>query len=272
MPDYFATLRTRLIAGRVFTEQDNAAGRNLAVIDQLFAERDFPGQSPIGKRVPLPGPDNPWAEVIGVVAHQRLFSLSDPGRETVYLTDGFWGIGASRYWMIRTAGDPAKYAAAVRAEIDKVDRQLVVSKMQTMDTLVERDQLSTRFSLFLIAAFGGIAVILASVGLYGVLATIVRQRTAEIGVRMALGAAPANIFRLVVGHGLRLSVCGVAIGLIAAAGLTRMMNAMLVGITATDPSTFAAMTALFLTVAAAASWIPAARAAELDPMAALREE
>ena len=272
MPDYFETLGTRLIAGRTFTERDNAPGRNLAVIDQIFAERAFPNEPAIGKRIPLPGRDNPWAEVIGVVAHQRLFSLSDPGRETLYLADGFWGIGASRYWMIRTAGDPAKYAAAVRAEIASVDRQLVVSKVQTLQALVERDQLSTRFSLFLISGFAGIAVILAGVGLYGVLATVVRQRTAEIGVRMALGAAPARIFRLVVWHGLRLGLCGVAIGLIAAAGLTRMMNALLVGITATEPSTFVAMTALFLMVAAAASWIPAARAAGLDPMEALREE
>jgi putative ABC transport system permease protein len=242
------------------------------VIDQIFAERAFPNESAIGKRIPLPGPDNTWAEVIGVVAHQRLFSLSDPGRDTLYLSDGFWGIGASRYWMIRTAGDPAKYAAAVRAEISAVDRQLVVSKVQTLEALVERDQLSTRFSLVLISGFAGIAVILAGVGLYGVLATIVRLRTAEIGVRMALGAAPGSIFRLVVGHGIKLGIVGIAIGMVAALSLTRIMNAMLVGITATDPSTFVAMTALFLTVTAVASWIPAARAAGLDPMTALREQ
>ena len=272
MPKYFETLRTRLIAGRTFTDCDNAPGRNLAVIDRIFAERAFPNESAVGKRILLPGPENSWAEVIGVVEHQRLFSLSDPGRETLYLTDGFWGIGASRYWMIRTTTDPAKHAAAVRAAIAGVDRQLVVSKMQTMEALVERDQASTCFSLFLIAGFAAIAVILACVGLYGVLATIVRQRTAEIGVRMALGAAPANIFRLVVGQGLMLGVFGVAIGLVAAASLTRIMSAMLVGITATDPSTFVAMTVLFLAVAAVASWIPAARAARLDPMAALREQ
>jgi predicted permease len=272
MPEYFETLRTRLIAGRTFNQQDNAAGRKMAVIDQLFAERDFPHESAIGKRVALPGSANQWAEVIGVVEHQRLFSLSDPGRETMYLTDGFWGIGVSRYWMVRATGDPANYAAAIRAEIARIDPQLVVSKMQTMDALVERDQASTRFSLMLIGAFAGVAVILACVGLYGVLATVVRQRTAEIGVRMALGAGPGSIFRLVVGQGLRLSVCGVAIGLVAAAGLTRMISAMLVGVTATDPSTFAGMAALFLLVAAAATWIPATRAAGLDPMAALREQ
>src|ERR1019366_3101725 len=114
-------------------------------------------------------------------------------------------------WMVRVAGDPAKYAAAVRAEVAKVDRKMVVSKMQPMEALVDRDQAGTRLSLLLIGIFAGIAVLLASVGLYGVLATVVRQRTAEIGVRMALGADPASIFKLVVGQGLRLSGLGIAV-------------------------------------------------------------
>ena len=272
MPGYFETLRTPLLAGRTFTEEDNAPGRNVVVVDQLFAARAFPNESAVGKRILLPDPATPWAEVIGVAAHQRLFSLSDPGRETVYFSDGFWGIGVSRYWMVRAAGDPAKYAAAVRAEVAKVDRTMVISKMQPMGALVDRDQAGTRLSLLLIGIFAAIAVLLASVGLYGVLATVVRQRTAEIGVRMALGAAPASIFKLVVGHGLRLTAVGLALGLLAALGLTRMMTAMLVGIKATDPATFAAMTLLFFLVAAVASWAPAARAAGLDPNAALREE
>jgi putative ABC transport system permease protein len=272
MPGYFETLRTPLLAGRTFTEDDNAPGRNRVVIDQLFADRAFPNESPIGKRILLPDPSTPWAEVIGVVAHQRLFSLADPGRQTVYFLDGFWGIGVSRSWIVRTAGDPAKYAAAVRAELVKVDRQLVISKVQTMKALVDQDQAGTRFSLLLIGVFAAVAVLLASVGLYGVLATVVRQRTAEIGVRMALGAAPAGIFKLVVGHGLRLSAVGIAVGLLAALALTRVMTAMLVGVKATDPSTFAAMTVLFFLIAGAASWVPAARAAGLDPTVALREE
>jgi predicted permease len=272
LPGYFETLHTPILAGRTFTEDDNAPGRNLVVIDQLLAAKAFPNESAIGKRILLPDPANPWAEVIGVVAHQRLFSLADPGRETVYFCDGFWGIGVSRSWMVRTAGDPAKYAAAVRAEIAKVDRQMVISKMQPMQALVDRDQAGTRLSLLLIGVFAAIAVLLASVGLYGVLATVVRQRTAEIGVRMALGAAPASIFKLIVGHGLYLSAVGIAIGLFAALGLTRVMTTMLVGVKATDPSTFAVMTLLFFVVAAVASWVPAARAAGLDANAALREE
>ena len=272
MPGYFETLRTPLLAGRTFAEEDNAPGRNVVVVDQLFAANAFPNESAVGKRILLPDPATPWAEVIGVVAHQRLFSLSDPGRETVYFSDGFWGIGVSRYWMVRVAGDPSKFAATVRAEVAKVDRNMVISKMQPMEALVDRDRAGTRLSLLLIGIFAAIAVLLASVGLYGVLATVVRQRTAEIGVRMALGAPPANIFKLVVGHGLRLTAVGLAMGLLAALALTRLMTTMLVGIKATDPVTFAAMTLLFFLVAAVASWAPAARAAGLDANAALREE
>jgi len=272
MPGYFETLRTPLLAGRTFTEDDNAPGRNVVVIDQLLAARAFPNESAVGKRIGTPDPAKPWAEVIGVVAHQRLSSLSDPGRETIYFSDGFWGIGVSRYWMVRTTGDPAKYAAAVRAEIAKVDRKMVVSKLQPMEALVDKDQAGTRLSLLLIGIFAAIAVLLASVGLYGVLATVVRQRTAEIGVRMALGAAPASIFKLIVGHGLRLTAMGLAIGLLSALGLTRMMTSMLVGVKATDPATFAAMTLGFFLLAAVASWVPAARAAGLDANAALHEE
>ena len=272
MPGYFETLRTPLVAGRTFTEADNAPGRRVAVIDELLAEQAFPGQSPVGKRIKTRDPDNPWVEVIGVVRPQRADSLTVPGEATIYFLDGFMGVGVSRQWAIRTQGDPRVLSAAVRAEIGRIDRQLVVTRVDPMDALVERDQARTRFSLLLIGGFAGMAVVLASVGLYGVLATVVRQRTTEIGVRMAMGAAPRGIFRLVVGQGLKLGVAGVAIGLVAAFWMTRAIKGMLVGVRATDPVTFGAMAGLFLLIAAAASWAPARRAARLDPNAALREE
>jgi predicted lysophospholipase L1 biosynthesis ABC-type transport system permease subunit len=261
-----------MLAGRAFTEGDNAPGRNRVVIDEFLAARTFPNEPAVGKRIRLPDPRNPWAEVIGVVAHQHLFSLAGPGRETIYFSDGFWGIGVSRNWMVRTAGDPARYAAAVRAELAKVDRQMVVSKMLPMEALVDRDQARTRLSLLLMGTFATIALLLASVGLYGVLASVVRQRTGEIGVRMALGAAPASIFRQVAGRGLGLSAVGVAIGLLAALGLTRAMTSLLVGVRPGDPTTFVAVTIVFFVVATIACWAPAARAAGLDPNEALREE
>jgi predicted lysophospholipase L1 biosynthesis ABC-type transport system permease subunit len=211
-------------------------------------------------------------EVIGVVKHQRIASLTEPGREQIYFADAFMLFGVSRNWAIRTAGDPAKLAPAVRAELARFDPQLLMLEIQPMESIVRRAEARTRFSLLLIGTFAGIAALLASVGLYGVLATLVRQRTAEIGVRMAFGAAPASIFKLVVGYGLRLSAVGIAIGVAAALGLTRVMTSMLVGVTSTDPSTFATMAVLFSLIAAIACWLPARRAAGLDPSTALREQ
>ena len=211
-------------------------------------------------------------EVIGVVAHQRASSLAELGREQIYVTDGYRGHGVVSRWAVRTAADPAKLAPAVRAEIAKINRGLLITEMQPMTALVENTEAGTRFSLLLIGVFAAMAALLAAVGLYGVLSTVVRQRTAEIGVRMTLGASPAGILRLVAGHGLRLCGAGIAVGVIVAFGLTRTLSSMLVGVKATDRTTFAAMAVLFFLMAALASWLPARRAARLDPTAALREE
>ena len=271
MPGYFATLRTRLLAGRTFTAEDNAPDRGLAVIDDLEAARAFPGEQAVGQRISLPG-TSANAEVIGVVRHQRLATLASQGLPTVYLTDGFWGIGVSRYWMMRVSGDPAKYAPAVRRAMSQLDRRLVVSNVRTLDTLAERDRAGTRFALLLTGAFALIAVLLAMVGLYGVVAGAARQRTMEIGVRMAIGADAASIFRLIAGQGLRLTAVGIGAGLAGAAAVTRVLASMLVGVQPIDGSTFAAAAALFLAVGTAASGIPATRAALLDPVEALRQE
>lgn len=274
LPGYFDTLRTRLIAGRAFTDADNAPERNGVLVDQALAAKAFPNQSAVGKRIliRLRTPQPEWVEILGVVEHQRQSSLADPGREQIYFTDGFAGYGAVGTWAVRTAGSPASLAGPVRAAIAQFDSKLLVAEMQPMDMLVAKAQAGTRFSLLLIGVFAVIAALLAAVGLYGVLSTVVRQRTAEIGVRMALGAAPVRIFGLVVGGGIRLSAAGIALGLLAALGLTRWMASLLVGVKATDPATFAFMAALFFLIAAAACWLPARRAAALDPTAALRGE
>ncbi|HEY6402873.1 MAG TPA: FtsX-like permease family protein, partial [Blastocatellia bacterium] len=274
LPGYFETLRTPLLAGRVFTEADNAPERNVVVIDQFLAAKAFPNESAVGKRILIRArtPEPEWVEVIGVVGHQRNVSLAEPGREQIYFTDGFRGHGAVSRWAVRVKGDPARHAATVRAEIARLNPNLLITEMQPMDALVERAQAGTRFSLMIIGVFAVIAALLAGVGLYGVLSTVVRQRTAEIGVRMAMGATPGRVFNLVVGHGLRLSATGVAIGVVAAFGLTRAMTSMLVVVKPTDPLTFVAMAALFLIIAAIASGLPARRASGLDPTIALREE
>jgi len=274
LPGYFEAMRTPLIAGRTFTDADNVPGRNLVVIDQLLADKAFPRQSAVGKRIliRIRTPEAEWVEVIGVVAHQREESLAERGREQVYFADAFLDSGAVRNWAIRTDGDAAKYGADIRAAIKSIDPQLLVSQMQPMDALLERAQAGTRFSLLLIGVFAVIAAVLASVGLYGVLATVVRQRTAEIGVRMTLGAGPGQIFNLIVGQGLRLTAIGIIAGAIAAFALTRAMTTMLVGVKPSDPATFATIAVIFFAIAATASWLPAWRAASLDPTVALREE
>ena len=273
-PGYFETLRTPLVAGRTFTEDDNAPERKVVVVDEVLAAKGFPHESAIGKRilVRVQTPEPEWVQVIGVVAHQRQTSLADPGREQIYFMDGYVGFGAGRTWAVRTAGDPAKYSETIRDTARKFDPQLLMKEITPMEGLVKGAQAGTRFSLLLIGVFAAIAALLASVGLYGVLSTVVRQRTAEIGVRMALGAAPGSIFNLVVGHGLRLSATGIAVGLVAALALTRVMTTMLVGVKATDPITYVAMAVIFFLIAAIGSWLPARRAAGLDPTVALREE
>jgi predicted permease len=288
LPGYFETLHMPLLAGRTFTEDDNTpipdkvlnsnnpggAGHDVVVIDEEMAKKAFPNGSAVGKQILIRTrtPEAEPVEVIGVVAHTRDESLSVPGREQVYFTDGFGGSGGAQQWTIRTSGNPAKYGNEIRATIKQINSNYLVTEMQTADELVGKAEARTRFALVLIGVFAVIAVVLAAVGLYGVLATVVRQRTAEIGVRMALGAQPAGIFKLIVGHALRLTGVGIAAGLIAAFVLTRLMTTMLVGVKATDPVTFVAMVILFFIIAAISSWLPAWRAANLDPNVALRQQ
>jgi putative ABC transport system permease protein len=274
LPGYFETMRIRLLAGRFFTDADNLPGRNVVIIDDVLANKAFHGQSAIGKRILIRArtPEAEWVEIIGVIAHQHAVSLTEPGREQVYFADAFLGSGTVDSWAIRTANDPANYGNAIRAAVKEVDSHLLVTEMQPVEVLVSHAQASTRFALILISVFALIAGVLAGVGLYGVLATAVRQRTAEIGVRMALGADQNQIFNLVVGQGLRLSTIGIATGLVGSFLLTRLMRAMLVGTKPTDPATFGVVAVLFLLVATIASWLPARRAAALDPVRALREE
>src|SRR5438552_15117053 len=226
LPGYFETMGTSLIEGRTYNDQDNQPGRTDVVVDKILADRAFPSQSAVGKRIliRIQTPEPVWVDIIGVVAHERGVSLSEPGREQVYLTDAYVGSGAADHWALRTGTDPSKYANDVRAAIRTFDSHLLITDIQPMDAVMEKAEAGTRFTLLLIGVFAVIAALLAAVGLYGVLATIVRQRTAEIGIRMALGAQPGNIFQLVVGQGLRLTAIGIAAGLIAAFVLTRGMT------------------------------------------------
>ena len=288
LPGYFQTLHIPLIAGRTFTDDDNTplpdaafqsndfskVGHKVVVIDEDLAKKAFPNGSAVGKQILIRTrtPEAEPVEVIGVVAHTRDESLSVPGREQTYFPDGFGGSGNEQQWTIRTSGNPARYGNEIRATIKQYNSTLLVAEMQTADQLVEKAEAGTIFSLLLIGVFAAIAVLLAAVGLYGVLSTVVRQRTAEIGVRMALGAQPAGIFRLIVGQGLRLTAVGIVAGFIGAFALTRLMTTMLVGVKATDPATFVTMAIVFFLIAAVSSWVPAWRAASVDPNEALRQQ
>jgi putative ABC transport system permease protein len=274
LPGYFELMRTPLLEGRTFTDDDNLPGRNVVMIDELLARKAFPHESAVGKRIliRIRTPEAEWVQVIGVVAHQREESLAEPGREQVYFTDAFLAGGNTDFWALRTNGNPASYGSAVREAIREVDPQLLVTRIRTGDELMTEAQAGTRFSLLLIGVFAVIAALLAAIGLYGVLSTVVRQRTSEIGVRMALGAQPVKVFELVVGQGLWLTVIGILAGLAGSVFLTQIMATMLVGVRPTDPITFSAITLLFLLIAMLACWLPARRAARMDPTMALRGE
>ena len=274
LPGYFEAMGTKLIAGRTFTQEDSTPDRNLLIIDQALAAKAFPNESAVGKRIlfRVRTPEAQWGEIIGVVAHQRNTSLVEPGREQLYVTDGYVNHQAASWWALRTDGDPAALAGAVRDVVRRAGHGDVYQRDAAHGLARGPAQAQTRFSLLLIGVFSTIAALLAGVGLYGVLATSVRQRTAEIGVRMALGAAPSRIFRLMVGKGLYLSAIGIAIGLVAAFALTRVLASMLVEVKPTDPVTFVSVALLFLVIAVMASWLPALRAAGLDPTTALRNE
>ncbi len=272
-PGYFEAMRTPLVTGRTFTEADNDPKRNLVVVDTMLASKAFPNDEAIGKRIliRIRTAEPEWVEIIGVVGHQRVTSLSEAGREQVYFVERFLGAGTANRWAVRTSGDPSQIANAVRAAVAEIDRQWLINEMQPMSALVSRAQSTTRFSLMLMGVFAIIAAVLVGVGLYGVLSTMVRQRTAEIGVRMALGASPNSIMRLIMVYGLRLSVAGIVIGLPSAFVLTRAMRSMLVGVRPADPTTYVIMGLVFFVIAAVSLYLPARRAALLAPTAALRE-
>jgi len=279
VPGYFETLRTRLIAGRTFTDADNTIDPRSdlprqIIVDDALAALAFHGEPAVGRRLLLriTTPEAEWYEIVGVVAHQRHSSLATAGPEAVFVPNGHFGHGAAGRWAVRTTGEPMAVASAVRAAVAEIDPRAPTAEMQPMTAFVDKAMAPVRFTATLIGIFAAVAVVLAAVGLYGVLSTIVRQRTAEIGMRMVFGAPRRSILNLVVGEGLRLSAAGLLLGLTGAFAVTRVMRSMLVGVGPADPVTFGAIVVLFGTIAVAASWLPAHRASRLDPISAIREE
>ena len=273
-PNFFAFAKTPIVAGRAFGDADNRPEARVIIIDELIAAQLFPDGNAIGQRMLARVITNEAEhyEVVGVVRHQRHTTMMSDGEEGMYFPDGYGQFGGAFRWAVRTSGDPDAIASAVRSALVEHDRRLLLTEPRTWQSYLDEHIAPTRFALILIGVFAAVAAILAMIGLYGVLATNVRQRTTEIGVRMAFGASRGSIISLIIGQGLRLSAGGIVIGVIAAVALTRVMASLLVGVSATDPATFAAMATLFALVAAFAAWIPARRAAGLNPNVALRDE
>jgi putative ABC transport system permease protein len=272
-PGYFETMQTRLLAGRAFTEADLADSSQVVMIDRVLAQRLWPNESAVGKRIALRfwTPTHVLADVIGVVEHQRNGSLGEDGRETLYYPDRLVGGLNTLTYVVRTTGDPAQQLEPIRRIMHALDPLLPMANVQPMQHYVDRALGPTRFALALIGLFGMTALVLAAIGLYGVLAYAARQRTAEIGIRMAFGANRRTILGMVVGHGLRLAGAGVVTGLVAAFAFTRVLETQLVGVASTDPLTFATVSIIFLSIAGIACALPALRATRVHPLDALRD-
>jgi predicted permease len=273
--DFHATVGLRVIAGRAFTSADRAGSPHVAIINARLAEAYFPGQNPIGKCVLLrfsPDEQRSCAEVIGVTPTGKYSRLKEAPIPVYYVPLAQRAPNELRRIIVRTAGPPAAMVDIVRRELQSLDARLPFIDVRPSETLLERQILPFRLGATMFSIFGGLALLLAAIGLYGVMAYAVTQRTRELGVRMALGAQARHVVGLVVGQGLRLTLLGVALGLGAAAMVTRRFGDLLYGVKAIDPATFAVMAIGLGTVALLASWIPARRAARVDPMVALRSD
>lgn len=274
-PDYFKAMGIPVLRGRTFDEGDRPDARPVIVLSRAAARKFWPDEDPIGKQVRfwysgMPA-DAPWLDVVGVTGDVREFGLDAAPPPVVYVPFS-QGPPSSPYVAVHTTGDPAALVRPVRQRIHALDPGIVIWNTSTLAARVSESVAGRRFSLLLIGAFGLLALVLAAVGIYGVIAYGVRRRTREIGLRMALGADDHAVIRLVVGQGLRLTLAGLALGLVAALLLTRLIRGLLFGVSPTDPVALAGVTLGLAVVATVASWLPARRAARVDPMTVLREE
>ena len=273
---YFEAMGIELLAGRTFVRSDHEDDRGHAIISRSLAERVWPGEDPIGRRLRFTGTTEGWETVVGVVEDVRDQDLREAPRGLIYLP--LVGRDLSQSWSVPSpayvvhADDPTALVAAVRAEVRRADGSLPVYAVQTLDDVVAESVEQLSFTMLALGVSALMALLLGAVGLYGVLSYLVSQRTQEIGVRLALGAEAAQVRRMVVGHGAKLAAGGLLGGLVVAGGLTRVLQGLLYGTEPLDPTTFTAMSALLLTVGLLASWVPARRASTVDPVESMRAE
>jgi putative ABC transport system permease protein len=272
--DYFRALGIPLRRGRFFDQGDRQGSRPVAIVSEGMARRDFPGRNPIGERLKASGPDlndSPYMEIVGVVGDTKYLGLASPLAAAYYQSWAQNG-GQKQFLVVRSAVAAASLAPLLRREVQAIDGDVVVGAVGTMEQALWDSVAQPRFRTVLLAAFAAVAVLLAAIGIYGVIAYSVAQRTHEIGLRMALGAGRAQVLRLVVGQGANLALAGIGLGLAGAFVCTRVLAKLLFGVSATDPLTFLLVPALLAVVALAASFIPARRAAFIEPQQALKYE
>jgi putative ABC transport system permease protein len=270
---YFDTMSMRLVKGRAFTDADTEKSSTVTVINETMARRFWPTEDPIGKRLKQGWPESksPWREVVGVVADVKMNGVDQETPLQAYLPlaqESATGLAL----VVRTEGVPLLLATTIEQTINEIDKDLPVFNARSMDQLLDSAIARQRLTMVLLTGFAAVALLLAAVGIYGVVSYSVSQRTREIGIRMALGAQARDVMKLVAGQGMILALIGVLIGLGASLALTRLMKSLLFGVSATDPFTFAAISVLLACVALLACYLPARRATKVDPMVELRYE
>jgi predicted permease len=266
-------MRIPLRRGRFFTDQDAPDRPRVVIVDQRMADELWPNQDPIGRRIRAGDIDStaPWLTVVGVVGTVKQYGLDTGGRIAFYFPQTQFP-ARSLYVTVRSGADPASLSAAVVREVHALDPDLPVARVQVMDRWVEQSLARQRFSTALLAAFAGVALLLAAIGIYGVTTYLVAQSTREIGIRLALGASQRVVLGQVLREGMTVAVSGAATGLAGALALARLMDGLLFGVHARDPLTFAAVAGGLLAVALVATYLPARRAARVDPLVALRAD
>ncbi len=270
MHNYFETMGIPLKAGRTFEQNDSPTAPPVAVINETMARKLWPNQDPIGQHVRMgPNPTGPWTTIIGVVGDIRHGGLEEEPQPELYITY-LQGPPVAPFIVLRTTGDPAAMAETVRAEARRIDKNLPLYDMRSMTTLRSEAVSTRRFVLLIVGAFGALALGLAAIGVYGVMSLIVSERTREVGVRLALGAEPSQLLRMIVMQAARLAAAGVALGLVAALPLAPLLDSQLYGVQSFDPATFVTVPIVLLIIAALAALVPARKAMRIDPLAALR--
>lgn len=275
--DYFSAMGMRLVKGRAFSARDTADAPGVVIINETTAARFFPNEDPIGKRIALSGPPD-LREIVGVVADVRNYGLDADVKPEAYVPfvqnapEYLSAVAAGMNIVVRTASDASAFAPTFRAQVQAIDKDQPISELSTMEAQLAESIAQRRFNMLLLAVFAGLALVLAAVGIYGVVGYTVAQRSHEMGIRMALGASRGDILRLVFGHSMLTTLAGIAVGLIAALALTRLISSLLYDVAPTDPLVFAGITSLLVLVASTATYLPARRAMRVNPIEALRHE